>query len=102
MHIRQYIRLEFFRKFIFKKQETTRKKLKSSITRKMKIQLFTIVLILKTFLLSQIGVEAGAGSACKTDADCTEGRVCFYYRNVGESDVCLGLDYGLKKGLKRV
>ena len=101
MHIRQYIRLEFFRKFIFKKQETTRKKLKSSITRKMKIQLFTIVLILKTFLLSQIGVEAGA-KKCKTDADCTDGQVCFYFRKFGEGDVCLELDYGLKKGLKRV
>ena len=35
----------------------------------MKIQLFAIILIIKTFLLSQNGVEAGP-KMCKTDADC--------------------------------
>ena len=67
----------------------------------MKIELFTIVLILKTFLLSQIGVEAGV-KVCKTDADCRAGDVCFYYRDVGKNDICLELNYGLKFGYKRV
>jgi len=38
----------------------------------MKIQLLAIILIIKTFLLSQNGVEAGP-IACETDADCYPG-----------------------------
>ena len=70
----------------------------------MKIELFSIVLILKTFLLSQIGVDAGAASACKTDADCrTKVReFCFKYKHIGNSDVCLDNEIGLMYGLKRV
>ena len=41
----------------------------------MKIQLFAIVLVLKAFLLSQNGVEAGP-TVCKTDADCYMGENC--------------------------
>ena len=41
----------------------------------MKIQLFAIVLVLKAFLLSQNGVEAGP-TFCKTNADCYIGSSC--------------------------
>lgn len=41
----------------------------------MKIQLFTILLIIKTFFLSQNGVEAGP-KACTTNADCMDPTVC--------------------------
>ena len=69
----------------------------------MKIELFSIVLILKTFLLSQIGVEAGA-SACKTDADCRKqfDEVCFKYKHISKSDICMELKKGLKYGFERV
>ena len=43
----------------------------------MKIQLFMILLIIKTFLLSQNGVEAGP-SECSTDAECPLGKSCRY------------------------
>lgn len=67
----------------------------------MKIELFSIVLILKTFLLSQIGVEAGALS-CKTDADCRKQfkEVCFIHKEIGKSE-CLELNRGLKYGFER-
>lgn len=70
----------------------------------MKIELFSIVLILKTFLLSQIGVEAGALS-CKTDADCRTqfNEVCFKYKDInGKNDICMELKKGLKYGFQRV
>ena len=69
----------------------------------MKIELFTIVLILKTFLLSQIGVEAGARSKCKTDNDCRKqfDEVC-YLDKQGNSAFCAEQIVGLQYGYKRV
>ena len=42
----------------------------------MKIQLFVIVLVLKAFLLSQNGVEAGPEIPCKTNAECNKDEKC--------------------------
>ena len=69
----------------------------------MKIELFTIVLILKTFLLSQIGVEAGTRSKCKTDNDCRKqfDEVC-YLDTQGTSAFCQEQTIGKQYGYKRV
>jgi hypothetical protein len=75
----------------------------------MKIELFTIVLILKTFLLSQKGVYGGPplyGPSCKKDADCdqdeSEQVACFRkYADYLDPSYCVYESYGSYYGFTR-
>lgn len=69
----------------------------------MKIQLFTIILIIKTFLLSQYGIEANSRgtSTCTADNHCAkyeggEGSDSLVCRTVNGENKCIPSGY--KKG----
>ena len=64
--------IRFYYISIKNKTNKVKTKKKPNSRRKMKIQLLAIILIIKTFLLSQNGVEAGP-TFCQTDADCISG-----------------------------
>ena len=87
----------FFQK-IYKKKllPVTRENIKFKVRlsfflrKKMKVGLFMIILILKTFLISQMGVEAGPLSKCQTDNDCQKPFTCLIDESKG-SGVCLNM-----------